>query len=155
MLDPTSVVQPGEAATAANAAGVPESIRAMWNSFLGKGRLSAEARRQIEQQAGTIFRQQAGKQIARESDFRMLAERRGWDPEEVVRDLIGDKGRELISGEIESRPELTMQPISEVGIQPASPTAIQPLTPLATPQPLTQLQPGQDLGGGIKFLRYK
>ncbi len=47
LLDPTSVVRETEYATAANAAGVPSHVQAMWNNLVGGGKLDLEGRRQL------------------------------------------------------------------------------------------------------------
>lgn len=59
MLDPTSVVRESEQATAQNAAGVPESVRGLWNQVSGGGQLSAEARNQILQAAVKVYGESA------------------------------------------------------------------------------------------------
>ena len=142
MFDPTSVVQPGEAATAANAAGVPEMIRSLWNSYRGEGRLSPEARRQIEQAAKTVYRQQGRKQLAREADFRALAEGRGWKPETIVRDIIGEKGRELITTPVETRATAFESTETVVPNPMIPPGRRRPTMGLAWPEQV----PNQDLG---------
>lgn len=54
MLDPTSTVSAGEQASINNAAGVPESIRGLYNRTLSEGFLSAEARKDIINQAKLV-----------------------------------------------------------------------------------------------------
>ena len=55
MLDPTSVVREGEQASARNAAGVPETIRGLYNTLVGGGTISGEARNQILQAAEKVY----------------------------------------------------------------------------------------------------
>lgn len=53
MLDPTSVVRESEYATAANAGGIPETVRSAYNRLLDGQKLSPEMRTQILTAAGT------------------------------------------------------------------------------------------------------
>lgn len=55
MLDPGSVVRESEFATAENAGGVPDTVRAVWNKLLGTGKLSANVRNNFVSQAKKIF----------------------------------------------------------------------------------------------------
>ena len=51
VLDPTSVVSPGEQATAANASGWSDSMQTMWNKYTKEGQLSAGALKQFKAEA--------------------------------------------------------------------------------------------------------
>lgn len=59
MLDPGSVVREGEQASARNAAGVPETVRGLYNSLVGGGTISAEARNQILAAAQKVYGESA------------------------------------------------------------------------------------------------
>lgn len=88
MVDPGSVVMPGERATAANAAGVPEAVRGAWNNLLGNGQLSAEARRQMVDQAKSIYGERSKAHDKLTSQFAQRAQRTGLRVENVVMDLF-------------------------------------------------------------------
>ena len=61
MLDPGSTVMAGEYANAANAAGVPERVRAEFNRLLTGGKLLPEKREAYSRQAELLFKS-AGQQ---------------------------------------------------------------------------------------------
>ena len=58
VYDPTSTVTGGEAATAQNAAGVPEFVRGYYNKLIGEGALSDKARSDLVRAAETRFEQE-------------------------------------------------------------------------------------------------
>lgn len=89
MLDPTSVVKEGEYATAANAAGVPEKIRQIWNSVMDGNRLAAGVRDNMYAQAQAQYGAIEGQHQQLEKVFRDLAVSSGLDPDQVVIDLRG------------------------------------------------------------------
>lgn len=80
MLDPNSVVRESEYATAQNAAGVPESVRARYNALIGGGQLSTEQRRQFKSQARKIYSAKRGKQVKARDRYDELARKGGIDP---------------------------------------------------------------------------
>lgn len=83
-LDPTSVVREGEQASAANAAGVPERIRGIYNRILTGERLTPEQRQDFVSQAQAQFRKVAEQQQKIVDDARGFAERNNLPAEDVV-----------------------------------------------------------------------
>lgn len=73
MQDPGSTVREGEQAMAANAAGVDERIRNLYNSVLKGGRLSPEQVSDFVQTAADVYSQRAQAQKALEGDFAQRA----------------------------------------------------------------------------------
>lgn len=73
MQDPGSTVREGEQAMAANAAGVDERIRNLYNSVLKGGRLSPEQVSDFVQTAADVYTQRAQAQKALEGDFAQRA----------------------------------------------------------------------------------
>lgn len=87
VYDPTSTVTGGEAATAQNAAGVPESIRAMFNTVTGGGRLSDTARQQLVNAGRQRFFQEMDDFGAQVDRYTGLARRYNVNLENVVQDV--------------------------------------------------------------------
>lgn len=73
MLDPGSVVREGEAASANNAAGVPEAVRAMYNRLIGGGTLSDAARAQMIGAAQQVYGAERGTAERVREQFRTIA----------------------------------------------------------------------------------
>ncbi len=94
MLDPGSVVREGEFATAQSAAGVPTQVRNVYNRLVSGERLAPEQRQDFLNQAYNVYSAQASGQNLLEEQYRDLAERSGYDPENVVIDYQG-KLREM------------------------------------------------------------
>ena len=90
MLDPNSVVRETEYATAANAAGVPERIRAYWNRLMTGERLGPDQRVDFINRAHDLFDAQRGSQMALESEYKRIAGQSKVDPTLVAPDFIGD-----------------------------------------------------------------
>ena len=95
MLDPGSVVRESEYAVAANAAGVPQRIRALWNRTLDGERLSQATRTDFADTAERLFKQQSGSQKKLISEYGRLAERAGIDAQDVIIDYTTDQGRQV------------------------------------------------------------
>lgn len=89
ILDPGSVVRESEFATAQNAAGVPERIRAQFNRVLSGERLGDVQRADFADTANRLFASQTEKQVALEESFRNIAINSNIDPEDVIIDFIG------------------------------------------------------------------
>lgn len=87
MLDPGSTVREGEFATAQNAGGVPERIRAMWNKLLTGERLDPAIRTQFVDEAGKIYGQSYADYRKTRDVYTGIANRSGMDPRNVVIDL--------------------------------------------------------------------
>lgn len=94
MLDPGSVVREGEFATAQNTAGVPTQVRNVYNRLISGERLAPEQRQDFVNQAYNVYGAQASSQNLLEEQYRSLAVRSGYDPENVVIDYQG-KFREM------------------------------------------------------------
>lgn len=84
LQDPTSVVMPGEYATAGSFRGVPEAIIQTYNKAVKGDSLSPQQRANISQQLEAIFRQKANQQIKNETNYRDLAGRSGADAQNVM-----------------------------------------------------------------------
>lgn len=91
ILDPGSTVREGEFATAANAGGINESVRAMLNKALGEGNLSAEQRRAIVAQSEKIYQAQAAQHDKTTTQFANTAKRQGLNVDNVIMDLTPGK----------------------------------------------------------------
>lgn len=84
MLDPGSVVRETEFATAQNAAGVPERLRAMFNNIQRGERLTEVQRADFINQAGNVFNAQAGGFNQVVGQYRALAQEYGLDPDRIA-----------------------------------------------------------------------
>jgi hypothetical protein len=86
VYDPTSTVTGQEAATAANAPGVPEGIRSQYNMLFGGGKLSDGARQQVLKAAEQRYGQEYDAFGQRVDHFSTLAKKYGADPTRVIQD---------------------------------------------------------------------
>lgn len=84
MLDPGSVVRESEYATAANAAGVPDRIRNIYNRVLSGERLAEDQRADFLDRAQRIYREAATGYKKREGNYRTKAQQFNLDPETVI-----------------------------------------------------------------------
>lgn len=91
MIDPQSVVREGEFVTAADAAGVPERIRGLWNRLVAGERLTADQRTDFAQQAHALFQGQLQQQEQLQGAYRGIASRTlpNVDPGDAAPDFIG------------------------------------------------------------------
>lgn len=87
ILDPGSVVRESEFATAQNAAGVPERIRAQYNRVINGERLSKVTRKDFFDTANRLFKSQEDKQKQLERSFTAIAKAQGIDPKKVIIDF--------------------------------------------------------------------
>jgi hypothetical protein len=92
MIDPPSVVREGEQATAANAAGVPDRLRNLYNRVLTGVRLAPAQRQNFRNTAQTIFDSQNIIHLQREAQYRGLAQRRDLNIDNI---LLPDKERKV------------------------------------------------------------
>jgi hypothetical protein len=93
MQDPGSAVLPGEYATAANAPGVPEAVRSMYNKLVGGGILSPGARGEIEKEAKQIWASSLNQHANRVGEYTRLAKGAGLRPKQIIVDLTaGSEG---------------------------------------------------------------
>lgn len=130
MLDPTSVVRENEQATAQNAGGVPQRIRAQWNALQSGENFTPEQRRDFYQSAVDLYDSQLTQYQQDLDYYRGVASRYGLNPENVVRDISfkpasvdsvgssGGRGVEVSAPPL--RPEATNSPVSnaEEGLRP-------------------------------------
>lgn len=102
LLDPTSAVRETEYASAENARGVPDWLRNLWNKAFdiwASGGLERGGRiltdnqvADFRAQADALYGQQLGSHRQLEQQFRGLADRTGFDPRNVVLDLVVPTG---------------------------------------------------------------
>jgi hypothetical protein len=86
MNDPTSVVREGEYATAQNAGGVPERIRAQYNKALSGAFLDPVVVQDFVQQAQTLYDQHTRDYTKTRTQYRDLATRNQANPDNVTLD---------------------------------------------------------------------
>ena len=96
VLDPGSVVRESEFATAQNAAGVPDRIRALWNNLKRGQRMAPAQRTDFLEQAGNMFDAQLQQQLRLEDQFTGISERLGANPANVVVDFVGQDLRQRV-----------------------------------------------------------
>lgn len=87
MLDPSSVVREGEQASAENARGVPEGIRATYNKVIGKGKLGDQQRQDFLKNAESIYNNEETLHSQREDEYKKQASLSGLDPASVTMEL--------------------------------------------------------------------
>lgn len=92
VLDPNSVVREGEFATAANAGGVSETIRNIYNRVRKGTLLTDTVRKQFIASARTQFQPYLQQQEQREASFTSLAGSYGLDPTKVVDSKLPELG---------------------------------------------------------------
>lgn len=84
VLDPGSTVREGEQAAAANAQGVPERIRNLYNRIMTGERLAPEQRDDFVNRAGDLYGSALGNQQELEGRYTDIAKRSMVNPENVV-----------------------------------------------------------------------
>lgn len=87
IMDPGSVVMPGEQANANNAAGVPESVRGMYNRLVGGGTLGETARAQLAAQVERLYAARAAQHDRLQTQFSTIAKKQGLNPNNVTVDF--------------------------------------------------------------------
>jgi hypothetical protein len=87
MLDPTSVIREGEQATAANAKGVPDRIRNIYNEVVLRKPLTPEQRKDFRDTAKRIFKSRSAQQDLRKSEYTRIANNRKLDHRNVIVNL--------------------------------------------------------------------
>ena len=90
LQDPTSVVREGEFATAQNAGGIHETIRARLNQAIGAGRLTPQLRSEILGSAKATLNSRRSQFSAKQDRFTKLAKSKGIDPELVIGNPYAD-----------------------------------------------------------------
>jgi hypothetical protein len=89
MFDPGSVVRESEFATAQNAAGVPERVRAQYNRVLNGERLTPGQRADFVGTAQRIYQDQAESFSRKREFYSGLASQYGMSPERITYDFSG------------------------------------------------------------------
>lgn len=89
LLDPGSTVREGEFATAQNTAGVPDRVRSIYNRVVSGERLAETQRADFLTQAKNLFGEQLASHEELEGQYKGIAQKRGWDPDEAVPDYAG------------------------------------------------------------------
>jgi hypothetical protein len=87
ILDPGSTVREGEFATAKNAAGIPERMRAHYNNAIDGKLLGDTQRKDFVNRAGMLFTKQGKSHKKRVGEYTRLAKRFELSPEDVIIDL--------------------------------------------------------------------
>jgi hypothetical protein len=80
-LDPGSVVREGEQATAANAGGIPETVRNYYNSIVKGDKLSTQLQREFANTALSIYNARRGSYDDLAETYRGLVQDAGGDPD--------------------------------------------------------------------------
>lgn len=88
VLDPGSVVRESEFATAQNAAGVPERIRAQYNRILNGERLSPETRADFVSRAGKLYDSMEKNHMKLRDEYDRISRGLGVEPSNVVIDYL-------------------------------------------------------------------
>tara|TARA_E500000318_G_C3548700_1_gene207870 strand:+ start:606 stop:1619 length:1014 start_codon:yes stop_codon:yes gene_type:complete len=83
LLDPNSVVRPGEKASAENAGGVPARLRSIWNRAL-RGGMGEELMAEFRAEAERIYGDRLKRYNRRYKRYEGIAKRRGMDPRNVL-----------------------------------------------------------------------
>jgi hypothetical protein len=91
MFDPGSVVRESEFATAQNAAGVPERVRAQYNRVLNGERLTPDQRADFVGTAQRIYQDQAESFSRKREFYSGLAAQYGMSPERITYDFSGGR----------------------------------------------------------------
>jgi len=88
MLDPESVVREGEFATAANAGGVPDQVKASYNKILSGKRLSERQRADFTNRADKLYERQLQAHDKLVHEYSRLADAYGIEPANVIVDYV-------------------------------------------------------------------
>lgn len=84
LVDPGSTVREGEQASAANAAGVPDRLRALYNRAMTGERLAPAQRADFIKTSGDLYQGWLDKQKTMDDSFRGIATRSHVNPENVI-----------------------------------------------------------------------
>lgn len=106
LLDPGSVVRESEFATAQNAAGVPDRVRAVYNNVLRGEKLADKQRNDFTNRAGRLFEGASKQHNKRVGTYTNLAQKVGADPQQVIVDLG------LAERTVEAEPSQDLQSMS-------------------------------------------
>jgi hypothetical protein len=121
LQDPGSTVREGEYATAESLGGVSSKIGALYNKLVGGGSLTDAQRREIETEAGRLYRAQRTTLDPQLEQYRGLATSAGVAPEQVVLDIWGDQPQSrprAIANEVAAGADLADPALPPGGGQP-------------------------------------
>ena len=155
ILDPGSTVRESEYATAANAAGWPERVRAQWNRLVDGETLTQKMRDDFSGRAKQLYEGAAETQEQLEKQYRTLAKKSKFDPNVVVIDFIGDLRKKKKKAP-PLKPEQTAEVAPEVvteGMPPAEQAAVVPGVP-AAPGPAKIVTEQRQTPDGRTIVRY-
>jgi hypothetical protein len=107
VLDPGSTVREGEFATAQNSAGLPQRIRAQYNSVINGKRLGNAQRTDFLDRSRRLFKSQESQHKKTTSEFKKLAEQNGIPFQNIIRD-VGLQQEESVSKASSSTPSNTV-----------------------------------------------
>jgi hypothetical protein len=98
ILDPGSTVREGEFATAQNSAGVPDRMRAQYNSVINGQRLGDTQRKDFADRSTKLYRKAVDLYQGRRGEYHNLARRLNFDPEQIFieRQILGGKPVSLV-----------------------------------------------------------
>ena len=115
ILDPTSTVREGEAATVEQARGVPSTVLNLYNKLFEGVRLTPEQRSQILN-TGLGYAESAANSLRGEHDYlRDVSKRRGYNFDNIV-PYSHSKGVEMVDADIAARKKpAAAQPTGQVG----------------------------------------
>jgi len=84
LLDPNSAVREAEFATAANAGGVPDAVRNMYNKVMTGGKITPEIRADIMSQSKKVFEKAQSQAKGEEAFFTKIAKDRGLNVDRII-----------------------------------------------------------------------
>lgn len=98
MLDPNSVILPGEYANASNTGGLPDWLRQKYNKALDGSKLSDDQRKAFMKSSETLIETKRKQYNQVKLGILDIAQERGYNPNNVFINRMGEKGQELPSG---------------------------------------------------------
>lgn len=128
MVDPNSAVLPGEAATAANTAGVPDALVTLYNRALRDGeRLDPNQRADLIRQAGLQYQVARGDQVDRNTDAIERARAQGVRDQLLPHITIPVKDQEELPFPTTNIRDATLREV----LNPTAPADLSDVTPQA------------------------
>lgn len=103
MLDPASTVNSGEFATAANAGGIPDKVRSVYNSIVSGETLAPEIRKDFLGTADRLARPMRTILTASIKEYTDLAKRKGVDPRDIVTGINALDGDAILQKELDGK----------------------------------------------------
>lgn len=109
LLDPGSVVREGEFATAQNAAGIPERVRANYNRVVNGERLTEETRKDFLKQAKNLYGSQENQYKKSRKEYERITRKYGLNPETVLVDQSANMPESEVAPPAAPAPAATSQ----------------------------------------------